>query len=163
MNRVLGYLSHKMVLEKWIAPADYYRTWWNIEKYYDTSILLPYINNEGPTKDSNYKDRLTNVKKFGLWKWDQDLTVKPRESEWFGVWDDKANDIPMKEQDMYKEDWIGLKTLDEAGKLHIMAFEGDHLRPKERGYLTNKVLPYLAPDEDDHKSNIRVPEAALYV
>ena len=80
-----------------MAPADYYRPWWNIDRYYEKSIFLPDINNEDEQKDVGYKARLTSVKNFGLWMWLQDNTVVPKESEWFGYWDNQRDLIYLKE------------------------------------------------------------------
>ena len=52
------------------APPEYYRAWWNLDRFYTHSIFLPEINNELDVKDAGYKARLTSVKNFGLWMWD---------------------------------------------------------------------------------------------
>lgn len=59
----------------------------------------------------------------------------PKESSWFGSYaisdDYNRNDEPeivdMKNQPLYKEDWIGLRTLDEAGKVYTLVCEGEHM------------------------------------
>lgn len=33
----------------------------------------------------------------------------------------------MEEQDIYKEDWIGLKTLNESGRLQRITIPGEHV------------------------------------
>jgi len=80
------------------APAGVYRPWWDLDSYYSSSSFLPEINNEGEIKDAGYKARLTSVKNFGMWKWDQDTVVVPPDSVWFGAWDSSRNDIPLKQQ-----------------------------------------------------------------
>lgn len=37
--------------------------------------------------------------------------------------------IDLEEQDQYKEDWLGLKTMDQAGKLSFEVMEGEHVSP----------------------------------
>lgn len=72
--------------------------------------------------------------------WEQDRVVVPRNSEWFGVWDDGRNDVPMKEQKQYEEDWIGLKTLYESGRMWFYTGPGDHM------HLTEAMInDYLKP------------------
>jgi len=140
VNHVLGYLAEFLIVQDWGAPPDYYRPWWNLDRFYSHSIFLPEINNELETKDAGYKARLAAVKKFGLWMWEQDRVVVPRQSEWFGAWDDRRNDIPMKEQKMYKEDWIGTKTLYEAGRMFFYSGPGEHM------FLTETMIyDYLRP------------------
>ena len=41
---------------------------------------------------------------------------------------------------MYKEDWLGLKTLYDAGKMFFYAGDGDHMHLEE--YM---MTDYLAP------------------
>ena len=86
-NHILGYLAEFVIVQDFGAPPEYFRPWWNLDRFYSHSIFLPEINNELEVKDAGYKARLTSVKKFGLWKWDQDRVVNPKESEWFGAWD----------------------------------------------------------------------------
>lgn len=35
--------------------------------------------------------------------------------------------IDLEEQDQYKEDWLGLKTMDQVGKLKFEVMEGEHV------------------------------------
>jgi palmitoyl-protein thioesterase len=39
-----------------------------------------------------------------------------------------GEETPLKKRDIYKEDWIGLKTLDEKGGLVFLETEGAHVR-----------------------------------
>jgi palmitoyl-protein thioesterase len=89
--------------------------------------------------DTN-KRRITNVKNFGLWMWLQDNTVAPKESEWFAYWDSNRDTIYLRQQQMYTEDWLGLKTLDDEGKLFFYAGPGDHMHLED--YM---ITDYLAP------------------
>lgn len=49
---------------------------------------------------------------------------------------------------LYKEDWIGLKTLDEEGKVKFISVAGNHLGISGSD-MKKYVVPYL---EDDAKS-----------
>ena len=109
VNHLLGYLAGFAIVEDFGAPPDYYRPWWNLDRYFSHTKFLTRINNEHEIKDAGYKARLTSVKKFGMWMWEQDTVVVPRDSEWFSVWDGNRNLVPIKEQDMYTQDFIGLK------------------------------------------------------
>ena len=95
-NYVLGYLAELTIVQDFCAPADYFRTWWNIPRYYEQSIFLPDINNEKEIKDPGHVARLENLKNFGLWMWLQDNIVAPKESEWFAYWDDNRDTIYLK-------------------------------------------------------------------
>jgi palmitoyl-protein thioesterase len=50
--------------------------------------------------------------------------------------------VPMNQSEGYQGDWMGLKTLDEAGKIHMSSFDGEHIRFTSE-YWDSTVLPYL--------------------
>lgn len=81
-----------------------------------------------------------NVKNFGMWKWKNDYVVVPRESSWFFSWDENRQPIPLKELQMYEEDWIGLRSMYENGQLFFYTGKGDHMHLEQK--MMNK---YLAP------------------
>ena len=43
---------------------------------------------------------------------------------------------------LYKEDWIGLKTLNEAGKVKFISVSGNHLQIS-RADMKKYIVPYL--------------------
>lgn len=47
---------------------------------------------------------------------------------------------------LYKEDWIGLRALDEAGKVSFINFAGDHLSISDY-QMQEFIVPYLRPPE----------------
>jgi palmitoyl-protein thioesterase len=75
----------------------------------------------------------------------QDRTVVPKESSWFGSYAPKEEGeddalgaffdlgpdeeaiVPMRKQPLYVEDWIGLRTLDESGRVKLVSCEGEHM------------------------------------
>ena len=59
--------------------------------------------------------------------WEDDLTVFPKESEWFGAFNSKREMVMMKEQKFYQENWIGLKTLYESGRMLFYKGPGAHM------------------------------------
>ena len=121
------------------APTDYFRTWWNLDRYYDNSIFLPYINNErDPT--SAYKENMQKLDNFGLWMWDDDEVVHPRQSEWFGFYNKNRIIVDVYETALYRDDLIGLKTLKQQNKLFFYHGPGIHM------YLTPDMINlYLVP------------------
>ena len=48
-----------------------------------------------------------------------------------------------RESPIYLEDWIGLRALDEAGKLVFLDTDGNHLIFTDEWFIENIVLPYL--------------------
>ena len=51
--------------------------------------------------------------------------------------------ISSRESPIYLEDWIGLRALDEAGKLVFLDTDGNHLIFTDEWFIENIVLPYL--------------------
>ena len=49
----------------------------------------------------------------------------------------------MEESVLYKNDTLGLKTLDESGRLFKLATDGDHLQFKEEWFLENIVSKFI--------------------
>ena len=49
---------------------------------------------------------------------------------------------PILQTTLYTEDWIGLKTLDEAGKVKFVNVSGSHLEVSY-GEMKDYILPYL--------------------
>ena len=54
-----------------------------------------------------------------MFRWRQDEVVYPSESAWFGSYNESGDVIDVKDTDLWNEDWLGLKQLDEEGKLHF--------------------------------------------
>lgn len=50
---------------------------------------------------------------------------------------------------LYTEDWIGLKTLDEAGKVKFINVSGNHLQISQ-GDMKEYIVPYLEDEASKH-------------
>lgn len=125
-----------------VVPAQYYRTLNEStglasEEYLEHSNFLADINNERDVKNQTYKEKLVkSLGKFVMFIFVDDATVIPRESGWFsevvnGTSEEDRVVIPLKERTMYKEDWLGLKKLDEQGKLVFKTHPGEHMQLDE--------------------------------
>lgn len=79
----------------------------------------------------------------------------PKETSWFGYYPDGAWDpvLPAQETKLYTEDWIGLKTLDEAGKVKFISVPGGHMDVSKRE-MKQYIVPYL---EDGASSSSKQP------
>ena len=51
--------------------------------------------------------------------------------------------LEMRDTELYKEDWIGLKELDEGGRLVLGHVPGPHMHFSLEWLLKNVVNPYL--------------------
>ncbi|CAG8591605.1 16551_t:CDS:2, partial [Racocetra fulgida] len=93
-----------------IIQAQYFKDPKRLDIYLKKNIFLPDINNELEVKNETYKKNLVTLNKLVLIRFTEDTTLKPGDTA-------VRNVVPVREQKLYKEDWIGLKTLDEAGRL----------------------------------------------
>ena len=85
------------------------------------------------------------LQKFVMVKFDQDSTVVPRGTEWFGFYrlGQAQEMLNYNETQLYSEDWIGLRSLDEEGKVDFLATEGDHLQFSDK-FLNDVIDNYLS-------------------
>ncbi|KAF2542719.1 hypothetical protein F2Q68_00030392 [Brassica cretica] len=134
-----------MELEDHIAPSGYIKLPNEMSKYLEHSKYLPKLNNERPTeRNSIYKERFTSLHNLVLVMFQGDKVVMPKESCWFGYYPDGATTplLPPQQTKLYTEDWIGLKTLDAAGKVKFVSVPGEHLQMAHDDVVKH-VVPYL--------------------
>ncbi|CAF2150530.1 unnamed protein product [Brassica rapa subsp. narinosa] len=128
-----------------IAPSGYIKLPNEMSKYLEHSKYLPKLNNERPNeRNSIYKERFTSLHNLILVMFQGDKVVMPKESCWFGYYPDGATTplLPPQQTKLYTEDWIGLKTLDAAGKVKFVGVPGEHLQMAHDDVVKH-VVPYL--------------------
>ncbi|XP_056860411.1 uncharacterized protein LOC108839983 isoform X2 [Raphanus sativus] len=116
-----------------------------IPEYMEHCKFLPKLNNERPNeRNSTYKERFTSLHNLVLVMFEGDTIVVPKETCWFGFYPDGATAplLPPQQTKLYTEDWIGLKTLDDAGKVKFVGVHGDHLEMAHDD-VVRYVVPYL--------------------
>lgn len=72
-----------------------------------------------------------------MYLFEDDTTVVPKESGWFAE-RNGTEVIELKDRDIYREDWIGLKELDKKGALRFETTKGQHMQ------LSDKLLRSVA-------------------
>lgn len=126
-----------------LVPAQYFRDPADYDAYLASSNLLADINNERPEKNPIYNENLANLEKLAMYKFEDDTTLIPRESAWFG--DVNGTDAtPLRETRLYGEDWLGLRELDERGALEFRTVPGEHMQIEE-GALREAMGAYFGP------------------
>ncbi|KAA8564328.1 hypothetical protein EYC84_011272 [Monilinia fructicola] len=126
-----------------LVPAQYFRDPENLEPYLESSNFLADINNERILKNKTYKANMQKLERFVMYVFEDDTTVIPKESGWWA--EVNGTEVtPLKERAIYKEDWVGLKTLDEAGKLVFETIPGGHMSLGEE-MLEKAFRAYLGP------------------
>ena len=109
-----------------LVPAQYYKNPAELDQYLEHSNFLADINNEREKKNSTYKQNLSSLERFVMMMFEDDTVVVPKETAHFA--DRNGTEvIPLQKLDIYNGDWLGLKTLDEAGKLEFKTIPGGHM------------------------------------
>ena len=127
-------------LQYWHDPLHF-------DLYVNSSQFIAAINNEDPDNfDSTFAENLSQLENFVMVMFGEDTTVEPIETQHFGFYyPGQDQDIqPLTEAPIYTEDKIGLRALDEAGKLAFLTIPGvDHMQIPEEWFIENVVVPYF--------------------
>ena len=104
-----------------IVQAQYFRDHARLSVYYAENHFLTVINGEvAETRNATFKKNLASLANFVMIRLTKEKTVVPSESSWFGAFappddEDMPGEewkvMPMEQQPLYKEDWIGLRTV----------------------------------------------------
>lgn len=128
-----------------LVPAQYFRDPADLPAYLEGSQFLADVNNERPAKNAAYKRNLAGLTKFVMFLFEDDTMVHPRESSWFGDVDpDTRESVPLRERQMYREDWLGLRELDEKGALVFRSITADHMQIPEK-VLNETMRDFFGP------------------
>ncbi|XP_031375525.1 palmitoyl-protein thioesterase 1 [Punica granatum] len=132
-------------IQEHLAPSGYIKIPTDIKAYLEGCKFLPKLNNENSSKrNATYKERFASLQNLVLIMFEQDNVLVPRETSLFGYYPDGLFNVilPAEETTLYKEDWIGLKTLNEAGKVKFINLSGHHLQISISD-MKKYILPYL--------------------
>ncbi|KAK9716328.1 hypothetical protein RND81_06G225700 [Saponaria officinalis] len=134
-----------------LAPSGYLKIPNNLEGYLNKCRFLPKLNNEIPgDRNETYKKRFSSLQNLVLIMSEQDTVLVPKETAWFGYYPDGAFSpvLPVQETKLYTEDWIGLKILDEAGRVKFVSVAGNHLRISDED-MKKYMVPYLMSNNSE--------------
>ncbi|KAI5073142.1 hypothetical protein GOP47_0011155 [Adiantum capillus-veneris] len=128
-----------------LGPAGYVKIPTDLKAYYKGCKFLPRLNNElEDSRNTTYVERFTSLNQLILIMFEKDNVLLPRETAWFGFYaaGSLSTVLAYNETDLYLEDWIGLRTLDEAGKVSFLSLPRGHLQINETE-MTSHIVPYL--------------------
>lgn len=71
--------------------------------------------------------------------------IVPKESAWFGSFadNDGTKIVQFNETDLYKQDKLGFKELDESNKLKFLTIDAGHLQISEKFFIKEIVQKYF--------------------
>ena len=110
-----------------VAPCGYYKYRYDQDTYKKTNTFLKMLNNEDEKDEEVYK-RFSSLEKVKLIKSREDTVITPRDSSWFQFYDKNGIEIvPLELSDFYIDDYIGLRKLNEEGKVEFTEFAEEHV------------------------------------
>lgn len=128
-----------------LSYAGYYKDPYMYPLYLKNASYLPYINNE--RENMIFSGDVVHVDHFVMVWSKVDGVIKPEESckfEFFGIDSDEI--IPLRQSRQYVENLVGLRTLDETIRLHIIESMCSHTMYKTEeclDTLKDSILPYV--------------------
>eukprot|EP01133_Synstelium_polycarpum_P011240 gene11240-13117_t len=131
-------------VQEHLVQAEYWQDPLNYDLYLSKSAFLADINNARAVKNETYKKNFISLNEFVMVEFTEDTMVIPRESEHFGWYSPgQARDlIPMEQTDLYTEDWIGLKYLNENGQVTKLSVAGNHLQFTD-AWFNQTMIPFM--------------------
>ena len=73
----------------------------------------------------------------------EDTMIFPKETAWFGFYQSDGKTIQnMEDSDEYNNDVLGLKSLNNQGKIKKVLFQGNHLQWTQQEF-NQYIMPYL--------------------
>jgi palmitoyl-protein thioesterase len=135
--------AYTKLVQEHLAQANYWHDPTDESGYRARCNFLPDVNNDGHINPV-YRSNLQSVHRFVMVKFLNDTIVIPRESEWFGFYapGQDTTVLSLQETALYTEDWLGLKAMDQAGKLVFLSTDGEHLQFTDQWFLEN-LLPFF--------------------
>ncbi|XP_028769114.1 palmitoyl-protein thioesterase 1-like isoform X2 [Neltuma alba] len=156
LDDLVKLIIYSRFVQEHLGPSNYFKIPTDIFAYINGCKFLPKLNNEIMNmKNYTYKLRFASLENLVLIMFEQDAVLIPKETSWFGYFPDGAFHpvLPAQETKLYTEDWIGLKTLDEAGKVKFIKVSGNHLEISV-GEMKRYIVPFLK----DQASTIALPK-----
>ena len=123
------------------APSNYWKVPNNYDNYLIKSSFLAEANNER-SFSSDRKDRFLKLNKALFIKWENEQTIKPAESSWWGEYDANYGVIHRNETILFQKDLIGVKTLESQRRAKFISIPGVHME-YTFSQIDDIIIPFL--------------------
>eukprot|EP00345_Euplotes_harpa_P004301 CAMPEP_0168323198 /NCGR_PEP_ID=MMETSP0213-20121227/3345_1 /TAXON_ID=151035 /ORGANISM="Euplotes harpa, Strain FSP1.4" /LENGTH=298 /DNA_ID=CAMNT_0008325237 /DNA_START=15 /DNA_END=911 /DNA_ORIENTATION=+ len=127
--------------ERLFQPSDYWKEPEDYDHYVETSRFLAEANNEVDF-DVKKKTAWTSINKALFIKFADDSVILPKESAWWGEYDEDMTELDRHDSYVYQEDLVGIKTLEDSHKAQFVQWPGDHMAFNYT-QINDWVLPVL--------------------
>ncbi|KAL7059693.1 hypothetical protein AAHC03_013944 [Spirometra sp. Aus1] len=148
IRSILTRVAYVDFIQSRLAQAQYWHDPLREDVYREKSRFLAEINQEGKI-NQDYRENMLKVRNLVLVRFMDDTTVVPGESQWFGFYKrgQSTKKYNITENAKYENDTLGLKSLDEKGRLHLLPLPGDHLQFTDSWFRHIIVRKFLSPDK----------------
>lgn len=148
-----------------VGPCQYIRSLRYIE-YLKTNNVIVDLNNE-VNVNPEYAERLKQLEVFMAIGFDEDTMIQPKNTSTFGFFENQNNDtyLEMERQEIYTDNRIGLKELNEGGALFRCVVSGDHLEMDVED-VQDMIVGFANHLNDDYKKqrvNPNIKEKCRFV
>ena len=127
------------------VPAQYFRDPDDLARYLEHSNFLADVNNEREGKNKTYRANMKRLERFAMFVFGDDRTVVPKESGWFSEVNGTSGEVTrLQDRRMYKEDWLGLRWLDNEKRLEFREAPGKHMELSDE-LLVDVFKRYFRP------------------
>ncbi len=110
-----------------LSIANYWRDPNQMFKYLLHSEFLADANNEKLSKNEIYKENILSLKNFVMVYSPNDEIVKPPESGFFGIYNKQLQLVNLTDTELFKQDWLGLRTLNDSNRLFVFNTNCTHV------------------------------------
>ncbi|XP_051813071.1 lysosomal thioesterase PPT2-A-like [Acanthochromis polyacanthus] len=108
-----------------ISICDYWKDPHHMTDYLKNNQYLTLLDGEKPNKDMEaWRNNFLRLKKLVLIGGPDDEVITPWQSSHFGFYDSNERIVEMRNQEFYKKDKFGLKTMDDRGDVSVCVRAG---------------------------------------
>lgn len=145
LGSVVDWIVDKFIswdlMDRVIQGADYWRNPTDYDSFLTNSRFLAEANNECHFNQTR-KDMWLRLNNAMFIKWEDDQTIIPSESSWWGQYDEDLEVETRHQTRIWNEDLLGMRTLEMNSRVQYTTFPGDHM-VFNYTQINDYVLPVL--------------------
>ncbi|KAM9852362.1 lysosomal thioesterase PPT2-like [Aulostomus maculatus] len=124
MKREVFHFCYNRMGQK-LSICDYWNDPHHRSRYLQSNIFLPVLNGDRSHKAmKSWRENFLRVRKLVLIGGPDDGVITPWQSSHFGFYDSNENIVEMRNQEFYRNDTFGLKTLVTRGDVYVCVHSG---------------------------------------
>ena len=126
-GKIAIWIIYRDFIQRFLSGGNFFRCPWKFEQYLKSDNYIKVLNNEEFVVE-RFRDRIRNLEVFVNFAFREESYLYPKESVHWGYFEMKEpfEMKGYKDTVIYKEDRIGIRHLDETGRLKFEFFGGNH-------------------------------------